>query len=260
MQTNQTIETLLKHVSVREFTDEKVGDDQVELLLRSAQAAASSNFLQAYSIIEITDEELKEDLAALSGDQPFIATASNFFIFCADLHRNEELMIEKEVNISQQLEGADAFIVATVDASLAAQNLVVAAESMGLGTCYIGGVRENIVQISQLLELPNFVYPVFGVVVGHPAHRNAPKPRLPLAAVYSENRYNPDTIETMWEYDEALQDYYARRAREAARAAGEEAGEATPHRSWSQGIAHTFFAHPRSFMMRFLNRRGWLRN
>jgi FMN reductase (NADPH) len=247
---NQTITTLMNHVSVRFFTDTHLSDEQVKVLLTSAQAAASSNFLQAYSIIGIDDSELLKKLAHLAGEQPFVATASNFFIFCADLRRNEEFMAHLGGNITQEIEGADAFLVAAVDASLAAQNMVIAAESMGLGTCYIGGVRERIEEISDLLELPDHVFPVFGVVVGYPAEENTPKPRLPLSAIYSTNKYNSGTLEVMKKYNSDMQAYYARRTADGV----------TPHRTWAQGIARTFSVHPRKFMLEFLQRRGWVKH
>lgn len=252
MRSNVIIDVMMNHVSVRSFTDQKLEPDQVSTLLRAAQAAASSNFLQAYTIIDITEPQLLAKIAELAGDQPFVATGSNFFVFCADMARDlaaatSAAQSSSDVaRMTSTAEGADILLVASIDAALAAQNLMLAAESMGLGGCYIGGLRENIDEISELLNLPERVYPVFGVVIGYPAERNAPKPRLPLAAVSSQNRYNPDTSALLEHYNEQMQRYYASRPGGGA------------HRTWIQGIVHTLLTHPRDYMLAFLNKHKWI--
>ncbi|MCI1983918.1 MAG: oxygen-insensitive NADPH nitroreductase [Bifidobacteriaceae bacterium] len=243
----------MRHASLRSFSDLKLTRNQVETLVRAAQAAASSNFFQAYSIIDITDPELLHKLAKLCGDQPFIAKGARFFVFCADMARNEHIAANAGSDVSESVSGADAFLVASVDVALAAQNMMLAAESMGLGGCYIGGLRESVSEISDLLDIPDHVYPVFGLVLGYPAETSRGgeiKPRLPLNAIYSENRYVPAVDQTLNDYNDEMQRYYERRNPEAEH----------PHCSWAQGVARSLVTHPRNFMLAFLQERGWLRH
>ncbi|ANY70232.1 NADPH-dependent oxidoreductase [Paenibacillus sp. BIHB 4019] len=245
---NQTIETILKHVSVRSFTKQTLSERQVRQLVTAAQAASSASFQQAYSIIGVTDPDLLKKIAEEAGHQPFIAEGGHFFVFCADVNRHQQLAEELGMDISKTLEGIDAALLGAIDASLAAQNLVLAAESMGLGVCYIGGVRDGIIKISEWLNLPDYVYPVFGIAVGYPNERNEIKPRIPFEAIYHENQYNVHTKDMIKQYDEAMTLYYAARA-----------GEKRKH-TWSESAISSFIRHPRSYMKSFLNGRGWARN
>lgn len=117
-----------------------------------------------------------------------------------------------EIDITETIEGIDAALVGAIDASLASQNLVIAAESMGLGVCYIGGVRDAIIEISELLDIPDYVFPVFGLVVGYPAKRNDHKPRIPFEGIYHTNGYNSNTKEIIKQYDETTKLYYENRS------------------------------------------------
>ena len=104
------------------------------------------------------------------------------------------------------------FIIATTDCTLAAQNAVVAAESLGLGICYIGGIRNDPQQVADLLELPDQVYPVFGLCLGWPDQDPMLKPRLPLSVTLKEERYDESNdAEGIASYDETLRDYYIER-------------------------------------------------
>ncbi len=130
---NSTIETILAHRSVRAFTDEKLSKEQVEMLVRAAQAASTSSFVQAYSIIGITDLEKKKALAELAGNQSYVANNGHFFVFCADLHRHQVLGEMEETEVVTSIESTEKFMVSTIDASLAAQNMAIAAESIRIG-------------------------------------------------------------------------------------------------------------------------------
>lgn len=242
---NQTIETILNHVSVRSFTEQALTEEQIRQLVTAAQAASSASFQQAYSIIGVTDPELKQKIAEHAGNQPFISEGGHFFVFCADVNRHKQMAEELDMDISETIEGIDAALVGAIDATLAAQNLVIAAESMGLGVCYIGGVRDGIIKISELLDIPEYVFPVFGLVVGYPNERNDTKPRIPFEGIYHINRYNSDTKKILKQYDETTKLYYANRS------------ESKSNRTWSKTAIGSFARHPRSFMKDFLNRKGW---
>ena len=135
---NQVIETLLQHRSIRRFTDKPLDRGQFEAIVKSAQAASTSSFIQAYSIIGITNQEKKDKLAELAGNQAYVASNGHFFVFCADLHRHMVVGELESENVKDSIESTEKFMVALIDAALAAQNAAVAAESMGLGICYIG--------------------------------------------------------------------------------------------------------------------------
>ncbi|TCI65798.1 oxygen-insensitive NADPH nitroreductase [Exiguobacterium sp. SH0S2] len=211
---NQIIETLLNHRSVRSFTDETLTDEQIRLIVESAQRASTSSFIQAYSIIGVTDPEKKARLAEIAGNQQYVVDNGHFFVFCADLYRHELIGQLQEAAVNPTLETDEKLLVAVIDAALASQNAVVAAESMGLGICYIGGIRNDMSAVKELLGLPERVLPLFGLAVGVPAHVEDQKPRLPLEHIYHENTYDADPIQLKQEltaYDQTIHDYYVAR-------------------------------------------------
>jgi nitroreductase len=203
---NEIIHKMEQHVSVRKYKREPIPKNIIERMIGAAQHAASSHFVQAYSVVYVTDEALKEQLAELSGNR-HVKSCAAFFVCCADLKRLEIACEKYGTEIKSDT--TENFIVATVDASLFAQNLALAAESLGYGICYIGGIRNNPEQVSELLHLPDKVYPVFGMTIGVPDENHGVKPRLPVGAIlheniYDENKYN----ELLDEYDHTTNQYY----------------------------------------------------
>lgn len=241
---NTTIETILNHKSVRAFKKIPLTSEQVKQLVEAGQAASTASYQQNYSIIGITDSKIKKAIAKYAGNQPFIEDAGHLFIFCADLYRNKKMSEELNIDIEKTLEGVDATIVGAVDTALVAQNLVIAAESMDLGICYIGGVRDGIVEISDLLEIPDYVYPVFGLAVGHPDEENAQKPRIPFEGIYHENKYDKSKIAIAKQYDKDTNDYYSKRLGQPV------------NRSWSKTAVNSFYNLPRTFIKDYLNNKG----
>lgn len=144
------------------------------------------------------------------------------------------------------METTEAFIVATVDAALAAQNAAVAAESMGLGICYLGGLRNHIEAVSELLGLPSLVYPVFGMTIGRPAEAPAPKPRLPRPVVYHEERYDVSRDAGLRAYDETVRAYYRERT-----------GGRREH-GYRELVARTLAEPRRAHMASYLKARGFM--
>ncbi|MGM8213773.1 oxygen-insensitive NADPH nitroreductase [Virgibacillus sp. W0430] len=210
---NETIKTIMNHRSVRKFTDEKLTTEQIHTIVRAAQQASTSSYVMAYTIIGVTDEDKKEKLFAISG-QPYVKNNGHLFIFCADLQRNYQLT-DKSTTVINGLQSTEQFIVATVDASLAAQNASIAAESLGLGICYLGSLRNDINQTNDILELPDYVIPLFGLAVGYPAKQTEKKPRLPIDVIYHENKYNTNEAkqkELIHSFDEHITDYYKGRS------------------------------------------------
>ncbi|RBP50908.1 oxygen-insensitive NADPH nitroreductase [Arenicella xantha] len=210
---NDTIATILKHRSIRRFSDQPLADSQLKEYIRAGQMASSSSFIQAVSVIRVSDSANRAKFAKLAGGQPYVESAPEFLVFCADLSRNRDRIRRDVAAEEPDFSWTEQFIAATVDVALFAQNVVVAAESDGLGCCYIGGIRNDPEQVTELLALPDLVYPVFGLCLGYPDQDPAAKPRLPIEAVFHQNAY-PERGETdvvLDEYDAEVADYYQRR-------------------------------------------------
>lgn len=211
---NEVIETILNHRSIRSFEDKLLSSEQIKLIVESAQAASTSSFIQAYSIIGVTDKEKKKRLAEVVGNQPYVEHNGHFFVFCADLYRHSLVGKLENKDVEPSIESTEKFMVATIDAALAAQNAALAAESMGLGICYIGGIRNNLEEVVKLLNTPERVIPLFGLAVGYPAKITGQKPRLPFKHIYHENTYEENEEnykEELKEYNEIIQKYYLER-------------------------------------------------
>lgn len=211
---NQVIETILNHRSVRSFRDQTLDREQIEAIVKSAQAASTSSFVQAYSIIGVTDQENKDRLSEIAGNQAYVAANGHFFVFCADLHRHKVLAEMENVDLNDSIESTEKFMVALIDAALAAQNAAIAAESMGLGICYIGGIRNDLEAVKEVLKTPEHVIPLFGMAVGYPDKETDLKPRLAMEHVYMENEYQQDQSlfeKQLQDYNETTSQYYRER-------------------------------------------------
>lgn len=241
---NDVIKLLKSHQSIRKYKSDPIPDDYIEQIITSAQSASTSSFVQAYSVIGVTDQQLKQQLSILGGNQEYIDKCPLFLVFCADLYR---LSIACEMNQQQMIHDyTEAFIIATVDASLAAQNAMVAAESLGLGGVYIGGIRNNPEPISELLQLPELVYPVFGMCLGFPDSDPGVKPRLPMNAVYHQNRYDKaGQKEQLVRYDEEIKQYYTHRSN----------GKRTDR--WTEQMSNRMNKEHRLHMKEFLEKKGF---
>ncbi|MGE6556159.1 oxygen-insensitive NADPH nitroreductase [Exiguobacterium artemiae] len=210
---NETIEQLLNHRSIRKFKPHQLNQETIETLVRSAQSASTSSYQQAYAIIGVEDEGLKQQLVDVASGQSYVAENSYFFVFCIDYHKHILAAEIASGSVERTVETTEALIVGAVDAGLAAQNLVIAAESLGYGTVYIGSLRNDAVKVSELLALPNHVVPLFGVAVGIPDQQPGKKPRLPMDAVFHRNTYtNDDTMRRLLsQYENETSAYYGER-------------------------------------------------
>lgn len=208
---NETIKLLHNHRTIRKFTPEALTKEEVKTIVEAGQRASTSSNVMAYSIIGITDVEKKKALREVSG-QAYVEKNGYLFVICADLSRLAALA-SKETNetMRMNLESTEQFIVATVDGALVTQNMVIAAESMGLGACFLGSLRNNISRTDEILKLPDYVIPLFGLAVGHPNHQPNLKPRLPFEAVFHENTYETGKESHVAAYDETLSSYYKHR-------------------------------------------------
>lgn len=205
------IETLLNHRSVREFTDQALTEAQVRLLVQCAQAASTSSFTQSYSIIGIDDPEIKKQLRPIAYNAPYVEHNGYFFVFVADQYRNR-CIGEKMGVATDALDTTQRLLVALGDAAFAAQNMAVAAESMGLGICYIGSIQNAIDRTAEILNLPEHTFPIFGMAVGYPAQNSEKKPRLPFDVIFHKNHYQHQIpAEKLSAYDQEVAHYYQTR-------------------------------------------------
>lgn len=185
-----TLGSLLGHRSVRRYRADPLADHVVPTLVAAAQSAPTSSNLQLWSVVAVTDPARKARLAALAGDQEHVRTAPLLLVWLADVARARALGEREGVRL-EATDYLETTVVAFLDAALAAQNAVVAAESLGLGTVYIGALRNHPAQVAAELGLPEGVVAVVGLVVGQPdpAGGERVKPRLPQAAVLHAERY-----------------------------------------------------------------------
>ncbi|AHI28949.1 oxygen-insensitive NADPH nitroreductase [Marinobacter similis] len=241
---NATIELLQSHRSIRKFTEQKIPLELLHELIRAGQCAATSNHVQAYSVIHVTNPENRQAIAELAGGQAYIADCSDFLVFCADMKRStnaaERAGAEVVRGTTEQL------VVASVDTALMAQNVAVAAESEGLGLCYIGGIRNNPAEVSSLLRLPEDVYPVFGMCLGYPDQNPEVKPRLPVESILMEDYYRDDQEEEQVSgFDSTMNEYYRERS------------GGNKDTNWSEQLKPLFTTKLRPHMQGFLQGKGF---
>lgn len=204
---NEVVGQMLAHRSVRAFRPDPLPDLALPTMVAAAQSAATSSNLQAYSIVAVQDAARKERLSRLAGDQRHIRDCPLFLLWIADLSRLDRVAarLGEEAGANSFFE---MFLVAVIDAALAAQNAVVAAESLGLGTVYIGAMRNRPEEAARELALPPRAFVTFGLCVGWPdASRPADiKPRLAPTSVLHHEQYGAGEREAVEvsAYDERM--------------------------------------------------------
>lgn len=206
---NATLDTILSHRSVRSYHPTPVSDDVLKVIVAAAQSAATSSNLQAWSVVAVQDPDRRAKLAELAGPNPQIVSSPLFLVWVADLSRARKITTAHG-NGGGGLDYFESVLLAAIDASLAAQNAVVALESLGLGSCYIGGIRNHPEEVASLLRLPNESFAVFGLTVGYPdpAVPTDVKPRLPQSAVLHRETYSSASQDaSLAEYDSTLRSF-----------------------------------------------------
>lgn len=187
---NEIIQSLLARKSVRAYTGQAVTPEQKELILRAACAAPTAGNQQLYTILDITDQAVKDALAVSCDNQPFIAKAELVLIFCADCQKWYDAFAAG--GCEPRAPGAGDLMLAVTDCAIAAQNAVTAAESLGLGSCYIGDIMEQCETHRELLRLPDYVFPAAMLVIGVPTRQQLERPkteRCPMEHIVHENTY-----------------------------------------------------------------------
>ena len=189
----EAVRTILSHCSLRKFSSEPVPAPLVELLMACAQSAPTKSNLQQYSVLQLNDAHKRERLAEMLGRTAWAMEAPLFLFFLGDLRRNRRISALRGYDYSNN--NADSFMNAAVDAALAMQNFITAAEAMGLGCCPISAIRERLDEVAALLELPEGVFPISGLAAGYPASETKPALRLPQSLVVHQDRYDDSSFE-----------------------------------------------------------------
>jgi nitroreductase len=207
---NAVLRTLLAHRSIRHYRPDPLPAGALAEIVAAAQSAATSSNLQTWSVVALQNPDHKAQAALLCGDQEFIRQAPLFLVFCADLARLTS--VSESVGLpGAGLDYFEMFLMATIDASLAAQNAATAAEALGLGICYVGAARNRPRELAALLELPKRVFALFGMAIGHPDPQQMAsiKPRLPQPEVLHRETYS-DVDRARWieHYNATALDFY----------------------------------------------------
>jgi len=204
-----------KHHSVRKFKKHTLSEETVKKLVEAGQSASTSSYLQTYSIIGVEDPKIKENLKEVSG-QPYVLENGYLFVFVLDYYRHKLVDEKAESNMEISYGSAEGLLVGTIDVALVAQNMAVVAEDMGYGIVYLGSLRNDVARVREILDLPEYTFPLFGMAVGVPAdeENGSPKPRLPLEHVFHKNYYdasNDQQRRELEQYDTVVSDYYTER-------------------------------------------------
>ena len=203
---NETIKLLMAHSSCRSFLDKPVSEDVADAVIECAQRAPTSSYLQAYSIIRVEDKEKRKALAEFAGGQEWVEKAGLALLFCADLHRLDVVLDVADKNV---LHNAELYTVAVTDAALASSRALVAAQALGLGGVFVGGVRNETEKMAELFELPDMVFPMYVLCMGYPADIPHQRPRMDKSLISAVDSY-PDIKgpEQLEEYEKAVSEYF----------------------------------------------------
>lgn len=256
LNTNPTIKTLLDHRSVRKYTGEPISDDILQVILEAGRAVSTSSFLQATSIIRVVDGAKRTQLRQISCNMSeadynqaladgerlghgYVESCAEYLIFCMDAKRHNQLA---EV----QTDWTEVTLIGAIDAALMAQNVLAAAESLGLGGVFIGSIRNDIERAGEILGCPKYVVPLFGLCLGHPDWESkinqSQRPRLPLDVLVSTDSYQVASDDALNIYNEQVRDYYHGRKLDL---------------DWRAQIAQTFGGEVRPFMLEYLQKQGF---
>lgn len=207
---NDIIQAINQHRSIRKFKNVPLTAAQIETIVHAAQMAPTSGHLQSFTIIGMTDPQLKKELS-IRAESSAIDECAYLFVFCVDFYRMMVTAPDVEQRkMKSNLGFAYFFQTGVTSAAIALQNANLAAKSIGLGTVILGGVG-TVTELDEWLDLPNHVIPFVGLAVGVPDEMPEQKPRLPKAAVFFEDRYQHELKDLVEAYDKEMEYYYAHR-------------------------------------------------
>jgi nitroreductase len=238
---NPVHELMRAHRSVRRYRPDPVEDALLEEAVASAQHAATSHAVQGYGVLRVRDPARRARLAELCGEQPQVAAAPVLLVVCGDQRRHRLVAAARGAAHVANLE---TFLLTVVDASLFAQNLALALESVGLGICYIGGLRNRLPEVDRLLQVPAGVLPLYGLCAGWPDEDPPTRPRLPLEGVLFDERWPQDreVLAAVARHDQEVERWNAARGR---------AG-----RTWSDSVTRLFAQARREHLRAYYESKG----
>lgn len=208
---NEIVRSLQSHRSIRAYLDKPVKEAELEQIIKAVQAAPTSINGQQFSIVAVKNPDRRKKFAQLCGNQKHIEVAPVFLVFFADFYRTY-LASQKENKPMEAIHDIDTLIVGVTDVGIALGTAVAAAESFGLGTVPIGGIRKNSLEVIKELNLPPYVIPISGLCIGYPADDPGIKPRLPKEAVYFEEIYQQDLSKHLEDYNDIYSKYLKERS------------------------------------------------
>lgn len=195
MEISPVIDLLLKHRSIRKYTSDPIPDSVLKQILEAGARAATTGNMQLYSVIVTQDAERKKALAPLHFNQPMITDAPVVLTFTADVNRFQQWCEQREAG--RAYDNLLWYVCATIDCLLMAQNTVIAAEAMGLGTCFLGTTLYMAKELCEFFELPAGVIPLTTLTIGYPAEQPELSDRLPMEGILHSERYQPYTPEAI---------------------------------------------------------------
>jgi nitroreductase len=195
---NPLLETILRRTSIRKFKAEKIPETDIKTIVECGQHAPTGGNSQLYTLIEIRDDALRKKITAIChqaervdpGSQEFINDASHFFVVCVDVRRIEKIVQQVGERPTSHYKGPlSRLIFGIMDATLVAQNMVIAAEALGYASIYIGSITTEVSAVSKLLRLPRGVLPAVGLALGVPTEHPSVRPRFPQKIIWQIDQY-----------------------------------------------------------------------
>lgn len=238
------LETALNHRSIRKFSEEAIAPEMLDAIIQAGQMASTSSYMQSVSIIRVTSREQRAQIRQICANayqgklgHHYVENCAEFLVFCIDTARHLQLAPDA------QIDWTEVVLTGAVDVGIFAQNVLLAAESLGLGGVFIGSLRNDLPQLTQILNVPHGVVPMVGMCLGHPAHDPGQRPRLPSSVIVSENHYRAATTEELAAYDEVVREYYQNRS--------------NMDLTWTQQIRNNLCGEVRGTVLPYLQQQGF---
>ena len=248
----KAIQALLERRVIRKYTSDPISEKTMTLLLAAAQSAPTKSNLQQYSIVVVRDPALRNQISDLVPSMPWMKTAPVIAVFLGDVRRIRRLAEMRGHDYRNN--NADTFMNAAVDAALAMQCFITAADHLGVGTCPISYVRNRIDDLARLLSLPDGVFPIAGLCVGYPDDAGYVSMRLPQKIVVHQDRYNDDNLEAdILDYDDRAHERFAISAKKQRHTDKYGVLEKC---TWSENVARQLSEPERPAFAAYLKRKG----
>lgn len=244
MQSKATLDTAMAHRSIRKFTDEAISPEIFNALIEAGQMASTSSFLQNISIIRVSDKQKRAQIREVCANayqgklgHHYVENCAEFLVYCIDATRHLHFAPDAQIDWTEVL------LVGAVDAGIMAQNIMLSAESLGLGGVYIGSLRNDLNRIANILNTPRGVIPMFGMCLGYPNQDPGQRPRLPASLVVSENEFQAADAQQLAQYDAIVKQYYQERS--------------NLDLSWAEQIRNNLCTEIRPDLLAFVQQQGF---